>query len=307
MSRHKGTSVVLTGTGIPHPTPGRAGPGALVRHDDVALQFDAGRGTVIRLAEVGCTPAFLSALFLTHIHSDHLVDLADVTMTRWLQQQVHSTGPLHIVATEGDAASFVEHMFDVWENDIALRTHHVGATPPEFVLHTFVTPDRPTEVWRSVDGSVVVEAVAVHHEPVHDAVAYRVRTPDGVVVISGDTRVCDEVERLADGADVLVHEACRKTALGDAVKGTVFETIFSYHADSVPLGGLARRAGVKHLVVTHLIPSPRTEQEENDFLGDVRAGGFTGDVTIGRDLDTFNVAGGLVTRVRVTGLATVGP
>ena len=290
MSRIEGTHVVLTGTGIPHPTPGRAGPGALVRHGDVALQFDAGRGTVIRLAEAQCAPAFLSVLFLTHIHSDHLVDVADVTMTRWLQQQVHATGPLHIVATEGDAARFVEHMFDIWQNDIRLRTHHVGSNPPEFVLHTFATPIEPTEVWRSADGSVVVEAVAVHHEPVHDAVAYRVRTPDAVVVISGDTRVCDEVERLAADADVLVHEACRKTALGDSVAGTVFETIFAYHADSVPLGGLAQRARVKHLLLTHLIPSPRTPDEERGFLDDVRAGGYTGAVTVGRDLDTLVVS-----------------
>lgn len=298
MSRIEGTRVVLTGTGIPHPTPGRAGPGALVRHGDVALQFDAGRGTVIRLAEAHCAPAFLSALFLTHIHSDHLVDLADVTMTRWLQQQVHATGPLHIVATEGDAAFFVEHMFDVWQNDIALRTHHVGSNPPEFVLHTFATPETPTEVWRSADGTVTVEAVAVHHEPVHDAVAYRVCTPDAVVVISGDTRVCDEVEQLAVDADVLVHEACRKTAVGDAVKGTVFETIFSYHADSVPLGALAQRARVKHLAITHLIPSPRNESEEQGFLDDVRRGGYTGEVTIGRDLDAFDVVGHRVSHRR---------
>ena len=294
MNSPTNTTVVLTGTGIPHPTPGRAGPGALVRHGDIALQFDAGRGTVIRLAEAGCAPAFVTALLLTHIHSDHLIDLADVTMTRWLQQQVHRTGPLHIVATEGDAAHFVEHMFDLWENDIRLRTHHVGAKPPEFVLHTFATPSEPTVVWRNGDNSVTVEAVAVHHEPVHDAVAYRVRTPDGVVVISGDTRVCDEVEQLARDADILVHEACRKTALGDSIKGTVFETIFSYHADSVPLGGLAQRAGVKHLAVTHLIPSPRTEQEENAFLDDVRRGGYTGGVTIGRDLDTFTIFDGEV-------------
>ena len=283
------TEVILTGTGVPHPTPGRAGPGALVRHGRVALQFDAGRGTVMRLADAGTTPAFLSAVLLTHIHSDHLVDLADVTMTRWLQQQLHQTGPLHIVATDGDAAEFVEHMFDIWGNDIRLRTEHVGTTPPEFVLHTFTTPTTPTEVWRSADGEVIVEAVAVRHQPVHDAVAYRVRTPDGVVVISGDTRVCDEVEQLAAGADVLVHEACRATAMGDAISGTVFETIFSYHADSVPLGGLAQRAGVKHLVLTHLIPSPRDDAEEQGFTDDLRRGGFSGEITVGRDLDVVRI------------------
>lgn len=283
------TDVVLTGTGIPHPTPGRAGPGALVRHGEVALQFDAGRGTVIRLAEAGCTPALLTALFVTHVHSDHLIDLADVTMTRWLQQQLHSTGPLHIVAPAGDASRFVERMLDVWEHDIAVRTGHVGSTPPEFVLHTFATPVDATEVWRSADGTVAVDAVGVHHEPVRDAVAYRVRTPDGSVVISGDTRVCSEVEHLAADADVLVHEACRATALADSVRGTVFEHIFSYHADSVALGAMAERAGVRHLALTHLIPSPRTELEAQGFAADVRQGGYTGVLTVGRDLDRFEV------------------
>ena len=78
------TTVTLTGTGVPHPSPGRAGAGVLVRSGDVALQFDAGRGTVIRLAEAGIAPHQLSAVFLTHVHSDHVVDLADVAMTRWI-------------------------------------------------------------------------------------------------------------------------------------------------------------------------------------------------------------------------------
>jgi ribonuclease Z len=134
-----------------------------------------------------------------------------------------------------------------------------------------------------------VEAVAVHHEPVPDAVAYRVTTPDGVVVISGDTRVCDEVEQLCRGADVVVHEACRATALHDLVAGSVFETLFSYHADTVALGAMAQRSGVPHLVLTHLIPPPSTADDEQAFADDVRAGGFTGRLTVGRDLLTIDL------------------
>jgi ribonuclease Z len=124
----------------------------------------------------------------------------------------------------------------------------------------------------------------VHHEPVTGAVAYRVTTPNAVVVISGDTRVCDEVERMSIGADVLVHEACRTTALREAIAGSPFEQIFSYHADTVPLGALAQRAGVGHLVLTHLIPAPNDEAEIEAFTADVRDGGYTGRVTVGTDL-----------------------
>jgi ribonuclease Z len=283
------TTVTLTGTGIPHPSPGRAGAGTLVRHGRIALQFDAGRGTVIRLTEAGVPPFALTAQFVTHVHSDHLVDLADVAMTRWIQQQIQRTGPLTVVAAEGAAARFVRRMFEVYDDDIASRVGHVQAEPPTIDLRAFEPKSVPNVVWRSDDGAVVVEAVAVHHEPVMGAVAYRVNTPSGIVVISGDTRVCDEVERLSAGADVVVHEACRATALRERVKGTVFETIFSYHADTVPLGAMAERAGVRHLVLTHLIPQPNSEAEEEAFAQDVRSGGYTGKVTVGRDLTTINI------------------
>lgn len=289
------TTVTLTGTGVPHPAPGRAGAGALVRRGDVALQFDAGRGTVIRLTEAGTPPYALTGLFLTHVHSDHLVDLPDVAMTRWVQQQLHSTGPLVVHAAEGVAARFVRRMLEPFDDDIAVRIAHVGAEQPRVDLRTFAVPSEPTEVWRTDDGDVVVESIAVRHEPVPEAVAFRVTTPEGMVVISGDTRVCAEVEAFAAGADVLVHEACRATAMRELIGGTVFETIFSYHADTVALGAMARRAGVGHLVLTHLIPQPDSPEQEALFEADVREGGYTGLVTVGRDLMEVTVSpvGGL--------------
>jgi ribonuclease Z len=292
------TTVTLTGTGVPHPAPGRAGAGALVRYGDVALQFDAGRGTVIRLAEADCLPVVLSALFVTHYHSDHVVDLADVTMTRWIQQQVMQTGPLRIVTPQGCALEYVQHMLDPYHDDIEVRMEHVGAGFPGLEIIDFAAPAEPVEVWRSDDGAVRVSAVAVHHEPVRDAVAYRVDTPDGAVVISGDTRACREVFELARGADVVVHEACRATALAERVKGTVFETIFSYHADTVALGALAEEHAVPHMLLTHMIPAPKDEADEERFVADLRRGGYTGPVTAGRDLDVFEINAGSSTLTR---------
>ena len=251
------TEVVLTGTGVPHPRPGRAGAGTLVRHGHVALQFDAGRSTVLRLMEAGTPPHALSAAFLTHVHSDHVVGLPDLAMTRWIQQQLFRTGPLVIVAAEGLATRFVHRMLNPYDDDLALRREHTGATPIEVVLRPFDTPTTPDVVWTSDDGQVRVLAVAVHHEPVPEAVAYRVETPDGIIVVSGNTRVCREVEEMSVGADVLVHEACRTAAMRTLTAGTVFEKIFSYHADTVELGEMAARSGVPHVVLTHLIPRRR--------------------------------------------------
>lgn len=278
------TQLILTGTGVPHPRPGRAGAGALVRRGDVALQFDAGRATVLRLMEAGTPPHALTALFLTHVHSDHVVGLPDVAMTRWIQQQLTPSGPLVVVAAEGVAARFVRRMLEPYDDDLSLRVEHVGAKPIEVDLRTFVVPATPQLVWTSDDGDVRVLAVAVHHEPVPEAVAYRVETSDGVVVISGDTRVCPEVEDLCRGADVLVHEACRQAAMAPLIAGTVFETIFSYHADTVALGAMAARAGVPHVVLTHLIPPPDTPDDAEAFVADLRQGGYDGRITVGEDL-----------------------
>jgi ribonuclease Z len=255
----------------------------------VALQFDAGRGTVMRLTDLGVAAHRLSAVFLTHVHSDHLVGLADVAMTRWIQQTLHPSGPLTVVAPDGAAATFARRMLDAYADDIAVRMAHVQPNPPGVDVVAFATPTEPTTVWRTHDGTITVEAVAVHHEPVEDAVAYRVTTPAGVVVVSGDTRVCGEVEALSTGADVLVHEACRTAAMQASIAGTPFERIFDYHADTVALGGLAARAGVGHLVLTHLIPAPTTSAHEAAFEHDVRAGGYDGPLTVGHDLLTIEL------------------
>jgi ribonuclease Z len=283
------TTVTLTGTGVPHPSPGRAGPGVLLRHGDTALQFDAGRGTMIRLAEAGTGAHELDVLFVTHVHSDHLVDLADVVLTRWIQGTLHPAGPLPILAADGEAARFAAAVLDPYVADIAVRVEHVQERPPAVDVRSFPLPPCPVEVWHSDDGAVTVEAVGVHHEPVREAVGYRIRTPDGVVVVSGDTRVCAEVAELAASADVLVHEACRTAAMRSLIEGTPFEQIFDYHADTVELGRLAEGAGVRHLVLTHLIPAPTDPAGEQAFVDDVREGGYNGHLTVGHDLFTVEL------------------
>ncbi len=255
----------------------------MVKSDDVVLQFDAGRGTVLRMADLEVRPHELSALFLTHVHSDHVVDVADVAMTRWLEDQVAFCGPLPIVTATGTTEPFLDALFDPFAEDIALRIGHVQEHAPEIAVSTFPPSSSPQLVWSSPSGDITVKAVAVHHEPV-DAVAYRIETPDGAVVISGDTRVCDEVEELSRGVNVLVHEACRTTAMAPMIAGTFFEKIFDYHADTVALGAMAQRAQVPHLVLTHLIPSPTNSDEATAFSEDVFSAGYTGAVSVGFDL-----------------------
>ena len=280
------TTVTLTGTGGPPITPGRAGAGVFVKYDDVVVQFDAGRATSNRLIEAGLRLADLDAVFITHIHSDHVFGLAELVLSRWIETQFDEVAtPLPIFAPSGGAARFVKRMLDPYDEDTHIRREHTGSREVVLDAREFPASFTPAEVWASADRAVVVESVAVHHEPVPDAVAYKVTTPDGSVVISGDTRVCQEVEDFSRHANVLVHEAFRRAPLAHLIEHFPrINSILDYHADSISLGAMAQRAQVNTLMLTHLGPPPQNEVDEQGFSDDVRAGGYTGHVLVGRDL-----------------------
>ncbi|NUL45794.1 MBL fold metallo-hydrolase [Cellulosimicrobium funkei] len=277
------TTVTLTGTGAPRPVPGRAGAGTLIQHAGEAVQIDAGRSTVLRLAEAGVQPNEVSALFLTHHHSDHVVDVPDLLISRWI---MGNNDPLTVVAPDGALTDFGVHVLDIWGEDLRIRQVHTGRpplAPPDW--RAFVARGRPQCVWEGQ--RLTVSSVLVQHDPVTPAVAYRVDTDTGrSVVISGDTRVCDEVRDLAQGVDILVHEVVRPSLL-HGPRGYIGQ----YHAEARALGELASKAGVGQLLLTHLEPAPQTPEAEAAFEEDVRQGGFTGIVIVGSDLDSVTLDG----------------
>ena len=280
------TTVTLTGTGLPNVAPGRAGAGVCVQYGDIVLQFDAGRATCNRLIEAGVRTSQLTAVFITHMHSDHLFGLPELVLTRWIETQFdEEITPIVVMAPSGGAARFVQRMLEPFDEDVELRRDHTGSRAVPMDAREFPASFVPADVWTSDDGTVVVSAVAVRHEPVPDAVAYKVTTPDGFCVISGDTRVCDEVESFSHKANVLVHEAFRRAPMEKVIEHIPrVNSILDYHADSIQLGAMAQRAQVNNLMLTHLGPPPNTEKAEQGFADDVRAGGYTGHLVVGRDL-----------------------
>lgn len=289
------TSVTITGSGCPIPDANRAGPGALVRCDDLTLQFDIGRGTVQRLMGANVWIPELSAVFVTHHHSDHLTGLTDLVLTHWTMDRTDAYPPLPIVAPVGPSGDYVKTLLDGWEDDIEVRALHAGRdTRPAFDLIEFPIPDRPTEVWRH--GDVVVSAGQVRHEPCPFSVGYRVDTPDGSVAVTGDTIVCDEVAELAAGVDVLVYEAMRFSFYDDLPPHRHY--VMDYHADTHLIGEQAAALGVPKLVLTHLIPAPVNQAERQLFVDEVRAGGYEGELVVADDLYTTAVGTGGLPQVR---------
>lgn len=276
--------ITLTGTGTPRPSGSRAGPGVLVESGLTRIQIDAGRGTLMRLASLGVAAGDLSALCLTHHHSDHTVDVPDVLMTRWI---LGSEDPLVVLVPRGPLEMLVTQALLPWMSDLEARAGQAKRDmPPEPELVPFDASPDPGLVG-SV-GSLQISAVHVRHDPIRPAVAYRLENERGAVVISGDTVACREVEQLADGADVLVHEAM----LGSQVRAGRNQFIRDYHAEVREVGALARNAGVKGLILTHLIPEPRTPSDISQFEEEVRAGGFDGTLRVGQDLLSVEVSTG---------------
>ena len=277
------TTVTITGSGCPIPSARRSGPGVLIQTDEVALQFDVGRGTTQRLDSCDLWPTDLDAVFVTHHHSDHLVGLADLLLTRWIMDREDNLNPLPVIVPEGPAKNFVSHVLDVWDDDIQVRkAHSKKSQDPEIDIFSFEASSGVTEVWSS--GKVKISACKVRHEPVCPAVGYRIESQDGVVAISGDTLVCDEVAELAEGADVLIYEAMRFEAIESLPQKRQF--ILDYHADTRLIGAQAKEIGVETLVLTHLIPEPFSEEDRQAFIGDIREGGFTGELIVAEDLDS---------------------
>lgn len=277
------TEVIITGTGTPLPVPERAGPGVLVRHGDIALQFDAGRGTAIRLAETGVAVGDLTAVFLTHYHSDHVVGLQDLVLTHWVTDYADKADLLDVVAPNGPSTRYLEKMLAPWEEDLEVRALHSPRSPdPKLNIVGFDVPDEPALVWEK--GDVKVFAGQVRHEPVIGAVGYRIETPDGVVTITGDTKVCPEVATLAAGSDIVVYEAMRLYGVAEGLRH-----IAEYHAVTHEIGRQMEEVGIPRLMLTHLIPQPRDEEGKQLFADDVRGAGYTGELLVCDDLSTMTL------------------
>jgi ribonuclease Z len=265
--------VLLLGTGYPRPDPEHAGPSTVVIAGDAWFVIDAGRGATLRLAATDLKYANMRAVFLTHLHSDHTAGLPDLFNTSW--QFGRKTVPLQLYGPPGTkklAGAMLEFFADDihYRRDLLEKHPAAGATIRTHIVREGVVYE---------DGGVKVTAFAVDHRPVPHAFGYRFESGGQVVVISGDTRPTENLVKNAKGADVLVLEAYLPEHFDRVDTPEVAARLKSYHTSAEEAGELATRAGVKKLVLTHLIPAGADETFRE------RAGRkFKGEIVVGRDL-----------------------
>lgn len=191
--------IVLLGTGTPYPEADRFGSAILIEVGGEKLLFDCGRGAVIRLSDAGANVNEIDRIFLTHLHSDHVVGLPDLWLTGWLlgrRTALQVWGPPGTNSlTKGLAEAF---RFDVETRE---STQELSNSDAEIRAHEIQEGD----IYHQ--GKIKVTAFVVDHGPVKPAFGYRVEYSGHSVVISGDTKFSENLVHFAKGADCLIHSA----------------------------------------------------------------------------------------------------
>lgn len=278
-------AVTLLGTGMPQPDRERHGPSQVVELDSDLVIVDCGPGALHRFLETGCDAASIRLIALTHLHADHTTGLADILWAAWVGGWWQTPPPL--VGPPGTRA-LVKRLLHAFEDDIRWRSGE-GATTRGGLEPAVEEID---DGWSFERGSWRLTAFRVDHFPVEHAFGFRFEQDGRSVVLSGDTRRCDNLIGHARDADILVHEVIwgegmrREILQARTPEGRArLERVLSYHTPATEVGKIAAEANVRKLVLTHLIFAGGTP---DDLVADVGKS-FGGDVRVGEDLDRFAV------------------
>jgi ribonuclease Z len=273
--------VTLLGTGSPLPDAHRAGSATLVRAGGLTFLFDAGRAVGLRLTAAGVVPPMLSAVLLTHLHSDHITDLNDVITGRWVMSLEPNPLPIVGPARTGEV---VDGILAMLGPDIGYRiAHHEDLTEGP---QPQVTESAGGVVWDDEVAGVRIVAAPTDHRPVEPTLGYRIEHGGSSVVIGGDGVPCAGLDELCAGADAYVQTVLRDD-LVRAVPLQRFVDTIDYHSTVRQAAETAQRAGVRTLVLTHQVPTPQPGSRDEWVA--LAAGAFDGEIVWGEDLVSFSV------------------
>lgn len=260
--------------------------------DDAFYMVDFGMGCSRAAYDAGLRGRDFAAGFVTHLHSDHVVELPGFLLWNWGNPVDGFTEPVSIVGPGPDVtrpstrplagtSDLIAHAVEAYSYDIDIRTHDEARPDLSALLNTVdlnipasssAEAGRPFNVYE--DNRIKVTGILVNHPPVWPALAFRVDTDAGSVVFSGDTAECEAMAVLAAGADVLVHEAVNL----DFYMGKGFAPEFVNHqsvSHTTPEGAgrVASASGVGRLVLSHLAgraaPDWWRERAASSFAGPI--------------------------------------
>jgi ribonuclease BN (tRNA processing enzyme) len=282
----KSTKLILLGTaGGPVPGRTREMTSHVMLSNGAAYVLDCGLGCTDQYARTGIPFQKLRSIFITHHHPDHNIEYGPLLIVGWVQGMpldVRTFGPPPLKQLTEDFMRAYKQTIDFWAEDFKM-------TPLGSVDVEEVSTAGPV----MQDDNVKVSATIVNHPPVKPALGYRFDFKDRSIAFSGDTTPLEVVAKLAEGADLLVHEVMYVPAVEDYVRGQVakgrpvnFENFMAHmRADHSPVedvGRIAQQAGVKTLVLSHLTPA--VDSISDDTWRAPAEKYFKGEIIVGKDL-----------------------
>ncbi|MGE0846132.1 MAG: MBL fold metallo-hydrolase [Flavobacteriaceae bacterium] len=272
--------VILGSKGGPAIRPGGPSPtSSLVEWNGRVIVIDCGLGVTRGLVDAGVHLRRLDTVLITHHHSDHTLELGALVHTAWtagLSTPVRVFGP---AGTKALWADFLKMM----RIDIETRIADEGR--PDLAGLVRVAEYADGAVTRDAD--VTVTALRNRHPPLDDSFALRLDLSGCAIVFSGDTALCPALADFAGGADILVHEAMLMAGVESLVARTgngrrLRQHLLASHSSAEEAGEIAAKAGVRHLVLNHLIPADDPDFGEADWIADARRS-WDGRLSIARD------------------------
>lgn len=267
--------VTLLGTGTPVPAMNRFGPSILVEAAGQKFLFDAGRGALQRLTQLRVRWQDVDGLFLTHLHSDHVVGFPDLWLTGWLVGPGRDR-PLHVWGPRG-TKTMMSHLEQAYDFDIRMRLYDDRAAPDGVVI----LAEDFTEGVVFEKGGLRITAIEVDHSPVRPAFGFRVDYGGRSVVLSGDTRVSPNLIRHAQGVDLLIHEVASPESFQRAgTRPERAKSVIEHHVTPEQAGEVFAKTKPRLAVYSHIVQPDAGEQ---DLIPPTRRS-YSGPVEVGEDL-----------------------
>ena len=273
--------ITLLGTGSPLPSATCAGPSTLVQAGEQNILVDAGRGVIMRLVGAMCPPATISAVLITHLHSDHICDLNDVITTRWISSP--SATPLAVYGPVG-TQKMIDGLVAMLSFDEHYRLEHHADLRAGVGMAVQVHELEPGAQFTL--GEVSVSVHATDHRPVSPTIGFRFEHNGIISALAGDTIPCDGLYEMCQDADMYVQTVIREDLVRTFAPlipiGERFLDILDYHSTVQQAAQTATRCNVKTLILTHFVPALQPGQE--DEWRSLAAEHFSGEIVIGPDL-----------------------
>jgi ribonuclease BN (tRNA processing enzyme) len=284
-----GDRLVLLGTkGGPRVASHRANPANLLMIGGIPYVIDCGYGVTRQLVSAGVELTELRTIFITHHHADHNLEYGNLIYNAWARGLAHPVDAYGPIGLE----RMTELFFELNAFDIRIRIADENRPDLRKLVRAHDVLMNG-EVFRN--DSVTVTAFQTPHPPIYDNFAYKFETRDAAIVFSSDTEYNPRLAEFAKGADILVHEALYEPGVDALVAripnaATLKAHLMAAHTTTDDVGRIAALAGVKTLVLSHLVPG-----DDPGITDAMWAEGvckhYSGRVIVGADLMSIPLSG----------------